>query len=451
MGFKPDTTASQIIANIVKALQTATTDAGDQFYRVVVVPDVESFLHLQNMRPGAVAGVIFPGAQRSPGMDNSDDHLNYMQPDIIVGIYQTVPVTGDVTHLATRADRLIDMARQALLADRTRGGLCLPIRWKGKLIKATESYGDCPAIKVAKSAVAYARRMPVEVAWPTPRVKPPVNVVIPPPPPPTPGTFVPMYLNASSMGNPGATLTGYIAGGDGLPNFRTDGYGEWINLYSSLAYPPLDGHIDTTAINAGADAIACDGEQVSGCWDSEVIPPAGSEAAYAAWYAALITAHKVRHPSQRVALIANVPDSFMEAAGVFDLLDYCLIGPYLATYSAPDDASKFTVYKQTLDAAIARNAGRPNPKPVIVEFPLQYFNDFSFQSLSLIQQICSLLLDYFSQGKIHAAICFAGYQNPDGTTPATWVETRDRQYFNVFANTFKVGTQAVPYPVPPYT
>src|SRR5579884_3718238 len=200
----------------------------------------------------------------------------------------------------------------------------------------------------------------------------------------------PVYLDCGLIagGTPGQRLTGYVQapGGDAVPNWTALGYGRWDRAYDASVYPASGNP------TYAADEINCDGDQVPATFDSEIAPANDTQAAqYGAFYADLLTVQKHRHPNQRVGLIHGLSDAQFNSAGLRSLIDYVVAGPYLATYSAVGDTAKFNLYKSLMDAVISGVAAWSTPKPIVVEFPLQYFDTNGYMSTTLIQSIVTQL------------------------------------------------------------
>ena len=276
---------------------------------------------------------------------------------------------------------------------------------------------------------------PISAPAPTPAPAPAPTPTPAPPPAPAPADenrIVPVYFDAavSATDAPGTQYLGYWLGGGGSPNWRALGINEIARSYE---IPPLTSDPSQDQLNAWADHLAVDGENVPGVydleWGQEMQP--GQIAAQIA----IVQASKTRHPNQPVSIITNIDLSDPRASELAKLLDFGVAGPYLCTYSAAlnggagtadpvynlahtTDAQYMGNYQSWLDAQLATiNQALPG-KPTYVYLPDMWNDCFTPIRSSLLQQMCNLLLDYYKQGKIAAVVAYAGYNTPTGF--GTW-------------------------------
>ena len=277
----------------------------------------------------------------------------------------------------------------------------------------------------AEGANVNGTTVPAAPSAPTPVPSPAAPAApTPTPAPADPNRIVPVYFDAgvSATDRAGQQFLGYWLGGGGSPDWRAMGINE---LARSYEIPPLTGVPSQDQLNAWADHLSVDGENVPGVydleWGQEMQP--GQIAAQVA----IVQASKIRHPNQPIGVAGNIDLTDPRASALAKLLDFGVAGPYLCTYSGgagtadpvynlahTTDAQYMANYQSLLDQQLAQIKQALPGKPAYVYLPDMWNDSFTPIRSSLLQQMCNLLLDYYKQGKIAAIIAYAGYNTPTG-------------------------------------
>jgi hypothetical protein len=165
-----DTTAGAVIDDLVRTLQDARIAGQRVFQTVLIVQDEDSFFRFQDPLSGSIVGVVDSRAQEQPAVSSGDDKINCLSLSVVVGLYENTPMNGDVGPLVTKLADLVDIARQAVIVDRTRGGLCDVLMWNGKILRGTETWGQPRQLKRTpkNQPLFFATAVPITCGWRTP-------------------------------------------------------------------------------------------------------------------------------------------------------------------------------------------------------------------------------------------------------------------------------------------
>src|SRR5437868_7084325 len=117
-----NTTDAAITQNVIDTLANAMQGTFAVFEKVEQTHDAESFFRYSQPIKGAACGVVPGRSERRWGRSNDDLFIARLPLTVVVGIFYTDPIDGDITPMVQKVDGLVSMARDALAADPSRGG-----------------------------------------------------------------------------------------------------------------------------------------------------------------------------------------------------------------------------------------------------------------------------------------------------------------------------------------
>jgi hypothetical protein len=160
-------TAALIAADLANALSTVTQNQKKVFSVVSVVDDEASFTRVADpiaAPSGAVIGIVGGSVEEKDGTCDLEILARCPFSVLIRIERQRKPGEGEQTPLAEMA-RLAEIAKQAILQDRSRGGLCNLISWNGSLINGTEVTGNFQPVRRVANQSFFTASLPVVCGW----------------------------------------------------------------------------------------------------------------------------------------------------------------------------------------------------------------------------------------------------------------------------------------------
>ena len=162
----PPNIAGLVAENVVAALGAATVNGKKVFTVVSVVDDEASFVRVADplAATGNCAGVIAGTVEEQDGTCDRDV-LCRLPLSVLIRIErQRKPGEGENDPLKEMS-RLAEIAKRAILSDRTRGGLCRLITWNGALINCTEISGRFQPVRRVTNQAFFTASLPVTCGW----------------------------------------------------------------------------------------------------------------------------------------------------------------------------------------------------------------------------------------------------------------------------------------------
>lgn len=162
------TIASDVVADICATLRDATVAGDAAFAGVFVHDDLESFRRVADPLAGQMAGIIIRPPDRAPSDDNGARWVERLAFEVaVIGASKRVAGSGEDEGLR-RAFSGLETAVAALLADRTRGGLCELVTFRGQLITGTLVNGDARNVPPGPNQSFYTAVLPLVCGWRVP-------------------------------------------------------------------------------------------------------------------------------------------------------------------------------------------------------------------------------------------------------------------------------------------
>lgn len=157
--------SADILSNIVDTLTAAMDGPDALFSKVLIVEDLDAFTRVADPLAGGgngvVAGVIAKPPLWGNAHDSAEDHVERYEFQIALRLTVQRSPGQDDSDALNQLNALAVQVRAALLADPSRGGLAMPIRFEGKYLHATDLRGG-PKIEPTKVGHAfYAATIPV--------------------------------------------------------------------------------------------------------------------------------------------------------------------------------------------------------------------------------------------------------------------------------------------------
>lgn len=162
----PDTKAADVIEDCRATLAAATVDGTAIFPGgVAVYDDLASFHRVADPAKGAVAGIIAGQLEQGPPQDNGDQYTVRLSMDVAVRFALMRKAGSAEQSAVAEMARLACLVRQALAADRTRGGRTGAIVWGGGVLLATDLIGQPKLVAPRPNQAFYACTIPVACGW----------------------------------------------------------------------------------------------------------------------------------------------------------------------------------------------------------------------------------------------------------------------------------------------
>lgn len=169
MELAPDNTARDVVEHVRATLASVTVAAAQLFGRVGVYDDVNSFVRTCGPLAGGAEAAVIPRlpTDRGESMDNGDEYTERLQLSVAVAFPKSRLPGGSEQDAAAEMARLAGLVRRALLADRTRGGLCTPIQFDGggRVLDGTECTGTYTPVAQRTNQAIYVATVPASCGW----------------------------------------------------------------------------------------------------------------------------------------------------------------------------------------------------------------------------------------------------------------------------------------------
>lgn len=157
--------AQDVVSDVVSALSGATIDNGPVFAGVGVFDDVSTFERVADAASGVQCGVVTNQPERGVSSDNADAYVERLELTLAVKFRSPRLAGGAETDAVKQMQRLAEIIRVAMIADRTRGGLAHAIEWNGRLLPGTDVTGSPRIVRKSADAGEYVAVVPVAVGW----------------------------------------------------------------------------------------------------------------------------------------------------------------------------------------------------------------------------------------------------------------------------------------------
>jgi hypothetical protein len=161
---------TDIVADIKMTLETlrASDDLLPVFSEVKTVDDVESFIRIDDPLKASHktdAGIVVGDTDQDVGSDDTESAVRKMVLSVVVRFYQSRKPGGDERDAVTRKERYVQLVRDALLQDASRGGACNLVVFNGKVINCTDVDGAARLITRSANQMFYAVSIPVSCVY----------------------------------------------------------------------------------------------------------------------------------------------------------------------------------------------------------------------------------------------------------------------------------------------
>jgi hypothetical protein len=164
-----DATADAIVANIASTLQSVTIDGQPAFNDdVKIIDDIDSFVRLDDSLKrtvGVNAGIVVGTIEQQAGTIDVEDSVRRMPIDIYVRFMRKRKPGEDERSALADVRRLIQIVRDAIGNDRSRGGHTNLVMWGGRIIDGTDVTGTARTISKVPNQLFYVVSIPVACAW----------------------------------------------------------------------------------------------------------------------------------------------------------------------------------------------------------------------------------------------------------------------------------------------
>lgn len=163
-----DTTAKDVVDDVISVLTDATVDDAKIFAEVGTFDDIASFQRVADPLKGIVAGIITKPPKRVNPVDNGDDYAERLAFEVAFRMSLNREAGEDEKTAADEMNRITSLIRAALLADKTRGGNCGIVVADGQTILGTDVTGEPRMFAPKPNQGFFTAVLPVVCAWSVP-------------------------------------------------------------------------------------------------------------------------------------------------------------------------------------------------------------------------------------------------------------------------------------------